>query len=807
VSKSAAIALATLFAACSDGVGPKPPPPPPPPTGLIASNPVSAGAVTFGSALGPSLSSPDSVVYVALTPGTVPAGSRATLRRLGSTTTLTTSILDGGFDPVPVGAKTGDAIEVVVTDAGGATVQRMQLTVAAMRPPIVVRTQPPPHKRDQPLNASLVMVFSEPVAGNTLTPSSVQLLRGTAAVPGTVHLLEGYVATAVFEPSGPLNPNTDYRLVVTQGVRDLTGDAVPAEVPVDFATGSTLTGPPDRVTVVPDTTAVLVGSQVQLTAVPHDSAGTIVAGVPITWSSDDPQVATVSSAGLVTTLAEGAAHIRAAVSTGGPSGVGVVLVTTSLAPVASVTLTPDSTTIPVGPLGGTVRLSAVLRDAAGNLLSFRQVQWSTSDPAIATVPGGSERRTLVTGLAPGKVTITATSEGKSGTATIMTLRPGPYLRLSPGGPDWYSNSYTCGVTVDAWVLCWGANAMGALGTATPGYSYAPIGVGGMNFSQVSATSARSCALAPGGAASCWGEDGALGLGGPAPEQCFFPCSQTPLPVVGGHKFTTIGLGGEHTCALTTTGTVYCWGYDGGGLLGIGPTVPEGSAVPVPVTGFTFTALAVGGTIGYYGEHTCGLTADGTAYCWGYNKFGQLGDSTTTDRSSPVRVVGGHAFAALSVGDGHTCGLTADGTAYCWGLNYQGQLGTGTNKGPDACWSPYSGSVDSVCSTYPEPVTGTTRWTAISAGGTHSCAVALDGLGYCWGDNSSGQRGDGTTVPTTAPTAVSGGLTFATLSAGTWHSCGVTTTGVAYCWGDNQSGQLGDGTTTPSLVPVKVLGQP
>ena len=116
-------------------------------------------------------------------------------------------------------------------------------------------------------------------------------------------------------------------------------------------------------------------------------------------------------------------------------------------------------------------------------------------------------------------------------------------------------------------------------------------------------------------------------------------------------------------------------------------------------------------------------------------------------------------------------------------------------------------MQNVCSTYPVPVTGTIKWGAISAGSTHTCAIALDGVAYCWGDNYWGQMGTGTTTSAAAPGAVGGGLTFATLTAGAWHTCGVTRAGIAYCWGDNAGGQLGDGTTTPSLVPIRVAGQP
>ena len=503
-----------------------------------------------------------------------------------------------------------------------------------------------------------------------------------------------------------------------------------------------------------------------------------------------------------------------------------IFVAATLTPVASVELTPSSATIPLGPLGGTVRLTALLRDAAGNVVRSRQIAWSSSNPAVATVTGGSGGRALITGVSPGAATITATSEGRSAAATITLMRPGPYVRLSVGGPDYYGGAHTCGVTSDGWVLCWGTNRYGALGNAVPGFTYAPMGIGGMTFSEVSASLIRTCAVTSTGAAFCWGDAGvgALGLGTiSGPDQCFngSRCSEVPVAVSGGLQFVTLGLGGEHACALTGGGIAYCWGYNDGGLLGEG--IVDGpadcvtddgrngpcSTVPVAVVGgLHFTALAVGGDISYHGEHTCGLTTDGTAYCWGYNPFGQLGDGTTTNRASPTRVAGGMSFVALSVGNGHTCGLTTDGSAYCWGLNYQGQLGIGTSTGPEGCeFNPFSGTSPDPCSTVPVPVAGATQWAGISAGAYHTCGVALGGLAFCWGDNSLGQLGDGTTGSTAEPTAVSAGITFAHLSAGYLHTCGVAVAGIAYCWGDNNGGELGNGSTSPSLVPVKVAGQP
>lgn len=783
---------------------------------VIVSNPVPvAAAARFNASLRSATGNAvgEDLVYVALAPGTVPAGQSATVRKVGATNTVTASIIAGGLDPVPVVANPGDNIEIVVTGSGSVGPVSFTMAVPARRRPVVVRADPPPRKRDVPLNSALVFVFNEPVESGSLA-SGVQLFHGNTPVPGTVQLLGGTATAAVFYPSVTLDPGTDYRLVASSAVSDLSGDQLEANVTVDFTTGNTFEGTPNSIVVVPDTSEILIGSQVQVTGSARDSSGNLVHGVPFVWVSDNPSVASVSGAGLVTAVAAGVAHISGGGAITGP-GVATVFVVTSRAPVASIALAPDSATIPLGPGGGTVRLSASLRDSAGTVLTFRQVQWSTSNPAIATVASGSGGKALVTGIATGSVRITAASEGHADSVSVAVVQPGAYLRVVPGGPNFYNHAHTCGLTVDGWVLCWGVNNFGQMGTATAGSAYTPVGIGGINFSQVSASLVRTCALTPEGDAYCWGQAGlgALGIGTTtAPEQCFKSCTQTPLGVVGGHRFTSLGVGGEHACALDANGTALCWGYNTG-LLGIGSDAgPEncesdgasGPCSPSPVTvagGLRFTDLAVGS------EHSCALTADSTTFCWGHNPYGQLGDNTRLDRNAPVQVLNGPKFVSLSAGNAHTCALTSDGTAYCWGLNSSGQLGVGSDSALQQCSGP------SPCSLTPVRVAGTTRWLSISAGGNGTCGVALDGTGYCWGNNDTGQLGDGTTVSAATPTPIAGSLLFASVTAGVWHSCGVTTSGVAYCWGSYNTygyptaGELGDGTTVPSLVPVKVAGQP
>src|SRR3989454_7590131 len=170
---------------------------------------------------------------------------------------------------------------------------------------------------------------------------------------------------------------------------------------------------------------------------------------------------------------------------------------------------------------------------------------------------------------------------------------------------------------------------------------------------------------------------------------------------------------------------------------------------------TFAAVSAGFV------HTCGFTTAGAAYCWGANYFGQLGDGTTTQRTSPGAVGAALTLAVASAGFQYTCGVTTAGAAYCWGYNPAGELGDGQTSGPQLCYG-------QPCSTTPVAVLGGLTFAAVSAGYAHACGVTTAGVAYCWGINYWGQLGDGDTTRRASPIAVGGGLTFATVSAADLH---------------------------------------
>ncbi len=257
------------------------------------------------------------------------------------------------------------------------------------------------------------------------------------------------------------------------------------------------------------------------------------------------------------------------------------------------------------------------------------------------------------------------------------------------------------------------------------------------------------------------------------------CAPPPPALVA----RSIVSGSFHTCGLTTAGAAYCWGTNSSGQRGDGSTTER--TVPTPVSGgLTFTSLAAGPL------HTCGVTNAGAAFCWGSNSFSEIGDATTTNRTAPTLVGGGFVFAALAAGESHSCGLTTGSLAYCWGKNLEGQLGTGAST---------------LKETAPTLVVGGQSFAAIVAGQLHTCGLTGAGVAFCWGRNSFGQLGDGTTTTRLLPTQLAGTISFAALTASTNGSCGVTRAGVAYCWGGNTYGEVGDGTTARRTAPTPVSG--
>jgi alpha-tubulin suppressor-like RCC1 family protein len=440
--------------------------------------------------------------------------------------------------------------------------------------------------------------------------------------------------------------------------------------------------------------------------------------------------------------------------------------------------------------GMTLVLTTTVWNAVGSPIVGTPLIWTSLDPAVATVPRADSGR-IVIGATPGTARIvTRLPTGPADTATVHVAADLVFTAVVA------ATYHSCGLTTGGAAYCWGDNAAGQLGVGrTVSGSAIPIAVAeDLSFATITAAGEETCGVTTGGAAYCWGT--------PLTAIEGSDTTWTPAPFASGLAFKAISLGLDPSCGLTADGAAYCWGSNGFGQLGDSLREYD-SAVPVPVAGgLAFSTISVGPL------SACGVTTAGAGQCWGLTNSGQLGIGADTGsspagaagfscvscRAWPVPVVGGLTFQTINRVGLAACGLTTDGSAYCWGSNNNGQLGTGTTTGPETC----GGDTPQACSTRPVPVTGGVTFARLSERG--SCGVTTAGAVYCWGNGAAWpvQAGTGGLTFTLVDQ-----MEYSTTPRG----CGIATNGFAYCWGDNAHGQLGDGSLTSSNLPVRVAGQP
>lgn len=361
------------------------------------------------------------------------------------------------------------------------------------------------------------------------------------------------------------------------------------------------------------------------------------------------------------------------------------------------------------------------------------------------------------------------------------------------------NFFACALTERGGVKCWGINSSGVLGDGMTNVmepmSPVPAQVVGLTSGATAITVANgvsACAVTTGGAVSCWGQIEAIFNNPPAD-------ATAPVPVTGfSSPVSTVSIGQNFACAIGAGGGVSCWGSAPSYAFGNGGTTDPTSFIvtPTPVAaldGLAVTDISVG-----FDFDLCAVTTGGGLVCWGDNTNGELGNGTSGGASSVAVPVPGltSGVVAVSVGLGDTCALTAAGGVVCWGNNDFGQLGNGTTTS----------------SLVPVPVTGLSSGVAaVSVGGRSACALTTGGGVLCWGSNFNGELGDGTTMSSPVPVPVTG-LSSGVVAVAVGEddpTCAVTEAGAILCWGDDVSGELGNGleSSTPSLVPGPVVGFP
>jgi alpha-tubulin suppressor-like RCC1 family protein len=355
---------------------------------------------------------------------------------------------------------------------------------------------------------------------------------------------------------------------------------------------------------------------------------------------------------------------------------------------------------------------------------------------------------------------------------------------------------TCALFSDHQVRCWGDNTYGELGSGTTSTSSygsankARLVPGLTNATQISIGWKHGCALVSDGTVFCWGSNASAQIGNGSPGSTI----AAPSQVTGLTGVTAISAGTEHTCARKSDGTIWCWGSGPDGELGDGVchdyTAGCASAVPGPTQ-----AVGVANATEIYAaiSHTCALISDGTLMCWGDNTYGQLGGVSLlgTRTSTPIAVPNLKEVAHLAMGDSNqTCVILTDGTVKCWGRNLNCSLGTSPNLD---------------MSNTPTLVPGLSGIRTIALDYDHACVVGSNGALLCWGDNATGQLGNGTTTSGCAQAAPCGVDRVSAVGIGGNSACAILTNGVLVCWGYNSNGQVGDGTTTKHYTPIVVPG--
>jgi len=424
------------------------------------------------------------------------------------------------------------------------------------------------------------------------------------------------------------------------------------------------------------------------------------------------------------------------------------------------------------------------------------VQWDAREfLGYNTILGGRASQTAViqfNGAQPGQsMPIYLTPSNTSGQgpyASTLVIAGNPAASLpinaamvAAGG------SHSCGLTTAGGVKCWGDDTLGQLGDyrGASFYSTVPVNVIGAALGTRSIASGQShmCAIVSGGAVHCWGDNTYGQLGDGTGATSYLPVIVFNLPNAAS---IAAGPSADHACAVTLNGLLKCWGRGADGQLGNGATFNVSLPLDVAGLGVNVSAAAVGKS------HTCAVTGTGGVKCWGRNAEGQIGDGTPLNRLVPVDVSGlASGVVAVAAGDAHSCALLAAGIVRCWGANAQGETGNNgvgtyvyapndvigltnvaaisaggahtcalTRSGGLKCWGRNSegqlGDHTTTNRMFPVDVPGMTSGVlAVSAGRFHTCAVITGGGVVCWGLNGSGRIGDGTLAQRNSPQLVLG----------------------------------------------------
>jgi alpha-tubulin suppressor-like RCC1 family protein len=346
------------------------------------------------------------------------------------------------------------------------------------------------------------------------------------------------------------------------------------------------------------------------------------------------------------------------------------------------------------------------------------------------------------------------SNGQLGDNTI-TDKSSPVQTVA-GGTNWKQVAaggfyHTAAIKTDGTLWTWGQNTYGQLGNNTAASKSSPVQTvaGGTNWKTVAGGLRHTAAIKTDGTLWTWGFNvyGSLG------DNTVTSKSSPVQTVAGGTNWKQVAGGFYQTAAIKTDGTLWTWGYNLYGQLGDNTITSKSSPVQTVAGGTNWKQVVCGA------QHTAAIKTDGTLWTWGYNLYGQLGDNTITDKSSPVQTVaGGTNWKQVAVGLYHTAAIKTDGTLWLWGWNNFGQLGDNTTADKS---SPV------------QTVAGGTNWKQVDGGFYHTAAIKTDGTLWTWGYNLTGQLGDNTTAHKSSPVqTVAGGTNWKQVADGGYHTIAI-----------------------------------
>jgi len=400
-----------------------------------------------------------------------------------------------------------------------------------------------------------------------------------------------------------------------------------------------------------------------------------------------------------------------------------------------------------------------LKDLAGKGIS--------TNPANGTVLSHSEHNG-----APVIVSKDGLPPQNAGTLTVVNdISFFSAVLVSVGG------LHTMAIKSDGTLWAWGYNGDGQLGDGTTTSRRSPVKIGAdTDWASVAASFYHTMAIKSDGTLWAWGENisGRLGDGTSTDRL-------SPVKIGADTDWASVAAGNYHTMAIKSDGTLWAWGRNSSGQLGDGTTTDHSS--PVKIGADTDWASVAAGSL-----HTMAIKSDGTLWAWGNNTYGRLGDGTTSGgRTSPVKIGADTDWASVAAGSGHTMAIKSDGTLWAWGGNNYGQLGDDTTTDRSS------------------PVKmADTDWASVAAGYYHTMAIKSDRTLWAWGWNNDGQLGDGTTTDRSSPVKIGADTDWASVSAGYSHTMAIKSDGTLWAWGSG--GRLGDGTYTSRTSPVPVMGE-